>query len=73
VIFLNDFHAAFSSSLSWSSNLRPVLTRYLRSNKRRFFDFSFSYPENLIFQIDKYIATLIHCLDEIFYESKVDV
>jgi len=45
VEFLKDFHAAFPTSLSWSSNITSFINwlSYLRSNKYPFFDFNISY------------------------------
>jgi len=57
----------FTVHLAGLQILPPVLTRYLRSNERLFFDFSIYYPEKLIFQIYKYSAILIRCRDDIFF------
>jgi len=45
----------------------------MRFTKHRLFDFSITYPGKIIFHIHKSSAVLIHCLDEISYESKFDV
>ena len=53
--------------------LRLVLTLLYESNKYTFYDFSITYPRKLIFQIHKTSVILIHCLDQIFNESKFNV
>jgi hypothetical protein len=71
--FLNYFHAAFSSSHSWSSDFLSCINSYLMSNIYLFFDFSITYPWKLIFQIYKFSTILIPCIYKILYKSKFDV
>jgi hypothetical protein len=48
---LNSFLAAFSTSLSWSSNFTPGINScYLRSNMCPFYYFSISYPGKHVLQ-----------------------
>ena len=42
-----------------------------RTNRHNLCDFSVTFPGKLILQIYKSSAILIHCLEEIFYDTKV--
>ena len=67
VIFMNDFQAALPTPRSWSSNFTSCIHSLIWSSTNTLSVVSASLIlGNLIFQIHKYSASLIHYLDEIF-------